>query len=74
MIFESTYADKDRVSNISASDSTLFQLIHKPEPEPYSRTPARANSKTAQTARKQSGICRRTSAAFYVLAGRWIIT
>lgn len=34
VIFEFTYADQDSESNVSASDSTVFELIHKPKPNP----------------------------------------
>ena len=37
VIFEFTYADQDSESNVSASDSTDFKLIHKPKPTPIER-------------------------------------
>jgi len=40
VIFEFTYADRDRTTGpkgVWASDSTVFELIHKPKPEPYTR-------------------------------------
>jgi hypothetical protein len=39
VIFDFTYADQDIEGRISASDSTEFNLIHKPEPVPIQRSP-----------------------------------
>jgi hypothetical protein len=38
-IFDFTYADQDIEGRTSASDSTEFKLIHKPEPKPFQRAP-----------------------------------
>jgi hypothetical protein len=42
VIFEFTYADRDRTKGpkfVWASDSTVFELIHKPDPKPIERKP-----------------------------------
>lgn len=39
VIFDFIYADQDIEGRVSASDSTEFKLIHKPEPEPILRVP-----------------------------------
>ncbi|HEX3101055.1 MAG TPA: hypothetical protein VHQ01_04660, partial [Pyrinomonadaceae bacterium] len=39
MIFDFIYTDQGTESNVPASDSTQFQLIHKPEPKPIKRKP-----------------------------------
>ena len=39
VIFDFTYADAATESNVPASDSTQFQLIHKPEPKPIEIKP-----------------------------------
>jgi len=38
VMFDFTYADQGTESNVPASDSTVFQLIHKPKPKPIERT------------------------------------
>ncbi len=39
VIFEFTYADQNTIGGAAISDSTEFQLIHKPEPKPFPARP-----------------------------------
>lgn len=38
-VFEFTYADRDQEEGTTASDSTVFELVHKPGPKPFPTRP-----------------------------------
>jgi hypothetical protein len=51
ILFEFTYADQNKLG-VSATDSTVFQLIHKPEPKPF---PARAPGSPRKPLKQRTG-------------------